>query len=91
MSLSLDEALFLRRWVYDEARYRDGVGPDKRLQVERGVSPADLAALVAAAFPDPADQEATTVAPAGEPTWPWGDDTFLTRLSEARGVLADRD
>lgn len=91
MSLSPDEAFFLRRWVYDEAHFRDGVGPAKRLQVERGVTPADLAALVAAALPGLADQEAAADRPpAGEPTWPWGDDALRGRLVEARAVLAGR-
>jgi hypothetical protein len=91
MRLSRDEETFLRHWMYDEGRYRGGVGPAKRLQVERRVAPADLAALIAAAIPDPADQEAAASAPPpGEPTWPWGDDAFRHRLAEARAILAGR-
>ena len=35
MSLSHDEEMFLRHWIYDEAHYMEGVGPAKRLQVEQ--------------------------------------------------------
>ncbi|MBX9623351.1 MAG: hypothetical protein K2X82_06015 [Gemmataceae bacterium] len=91
MNLSPDEALFLRHWVYDEAHYRGGVGPAKRLQVEHRVAPADLATLIAAAIPDPADQAvAAATPPDGEPTWPWWDDALRTRLAEARAVLTGR-
>ena len=37
--------------------FREGVGPAKRLQVDHHVIPADLATLIAAAIPDPKDQE----------------------------------
>jgi hypothetical protein len=89
MKLSRDEELFLRHWIYDEAHFQNGVGPAKRLQVEHRVVPADLAALIAAAIPDPADQEqaATTPPPFSPPRWPWDGDAFQTRLAEARGVL----
>ena len=89
--MSRDEELFLRHWVYDEAHYLSGVGPAKRLQVERRVSPADLATLVAAALPDPAEQEAATgCRPAGGAVWPWDDAAFRARVDEARAVLATR-
>ena len=88
MRLSRDEELFLRHWIYDEAHFRDGVGPAKRLQVEHRVAPADLAALVAAAIPDPADQQhAATTAPPAAPRWPWDGDAFRARLAEARAAL----
>ena len=57
MKLSRDEELFLRHWIYDEAHFRDGVGPAKRLQIEHRIIPADLAAIIAAGIPDPQDQE----------------------------------
>src|SRR5437870_1933187 len=89
MKLSRDEELFLRHWIYDEAHFRNGVGPAKRLQVEHRVVPADLATLIAAAIPDPKEQEdAASTPPAGRPpTWPWDGDAFRTRLAEARTVL----
>lgn len=89
MKLSRDEELFLRHWIYDEAHYLNGVGPAKRLQVEHRVTPADLAALIAAAIPNPADQEAaaSNPPPAGPPAWPWPGTTFQTRLAEARAAL----
>ena len=42
MKLSRDEEIFLRHWIYDEAHYRDGTGPAKRLQREHRAIPADL-------------------------------------------------
>jgi hypothetical protein len=92
MSLSREEELFLRHWIYDEAHYRDGVGPAKRLQLEHRVVPADLAEIVAAAMPDPAEQEATGSGPppAEPPAWPWSDEAFRARLAEARATLSQR-
>ena len=88
MKLSRDEELFLRHWVYDEAHFRNGIGTAKRLQVEHRVAPADLATLVAAAIPDPADQEeAATTTPSDPPRWPWDGEAFQKRLAEARSVL----
>src|SRR5437868_4655472 len=92
MKLSRDEELFLRQWIYDEAHFLTGVGPAKRLQVEHRVIPADLATLIAAALPDPNEQEqaATTPPPANILAWPWPGSSFQTRLSEARSVLASQ-
>ena len=92
MRLSRDEELFLRHWMYDEVHFRDGVGPAKRLQVQHQVPPADLAVLIAAAIPDPADQQdaGSGPPPAEAPTWPWSDESLRTRLVEARGALAQR-
>ena len=88
MKLSHDEELFLRHWIYDEAHFRDGVGPAKRLQVEHRVAPADLATIIAAAIPDPKEQEqAASNPPPAIPTWPWRGDAFQARLAEARTVL----
>jgi hypothetical protein len=56
MRLSRDEAPFLGHWMYDEAQYRDGPGPAKRLQLQHRAIPADLAILVAVATPDPIEQ-----------------------------------
>jgi hypothetical protein len=90
MKLSRDEELFLRHWIYDEAHFRDGVGPAKRLQVEHQVLPADLAALIAAAIPDPRDQEeAALTLPGDSPRWPWTGEAFTDRLAEARTVLVE--
>jgi hypothetical protein len=89
MKLSPEEELFLRQWIYDEAHYQDGQGPAKRLQIEHGVRPADLALLIAAAIPDPAAQQAASLAPASPktPDWPWPPDAFRRRLAEARTIL----
>ena len=53
MKLSPEEELFLRQLDrYGEAHYQDVPVPAKRLQIERGVRPAELAHLIAAAIPD---------------------------------------
>jgi hypothetical protein len=91
MKLSRDEELFLRHWIYDEAHFQNGVGPAKRLQVENRVAPANLAALVAAAMPDPVDQEAAATAPpSSPPRWPWDGDALQLRLAEAQAALESR-
>src|SRR5438093_13703845 len=91
MRLSPEELRFLRQWMWDEVHYLEGVGPAKRLQVEHGLLPADLALLIAAALPDPEDQAASArSAPAEPPSWPWSEETWQARLAEAHAVLADR-
>ena len=92
MRLSPEEEAFLRRWIYDEAHYQEGPGPAKRLQVQHRVRPADLAVVIAAAFPDPGEQEAAGRVPAGAdpPPWPWSEEAFRERLAEARANLAQR-
>src|SRR5438046_117809 len=87
MKLSRDEELFLRPGMYDEIHYHEGTGPAKRLQVEHGVRPADLAILIAAAFPEVADQEAAGAGPppGASPSWPWS--VEAQRLAEARSIL----
>ena len=92
MKLSLEEEAFLRRWMYDELHYQEGVGPAKRLQVQHGAIPADLASLIAAAIPASADQEAAAQGACADtpPTWPWTNEAFLSRLRQARAYLADR-
>jgi hypothetical protein len=72
MKLSRDEDTFLRRWIFDEAHFRDGPGPAKRLQLAHRIIPADLAAIIAAAIPDPTDQAAASNDPSPGPlAWPW--------------------
>ena len=89
MKLSRDEELFLRHWIYDEAHFREGVGPAKRLQIEHRIIPADLAAIIAAGIPDPQDQEiAASTSPTSATRWPWSGDGFQSRLAQARTVLA---
>jgi hypothetical protein len=92
MKLSRDEEIFLRHWMYDETHYRDGLGPAKQLQVQHRVAPADLAALIAAAIPELADQEAAGEGPppVETPLWPWSAEAFDQRLSEARSTLQRR-
>src|SRR5262249_18579549 len=90
MKLSPNEKLFLRRWMYDEVHYQEGQGPAKRLQVQHRAVPADLATIIAAAIPRPADQEAAGLGPpsAASPAWPWSEEGLQERLAEARAVLA---
>jgi len=89
MRLSRDEDVFLRHWMYDELHYDEAAGPAKRLQLQHGAVPADLAVLIAAAMPDPAEQEAAGLGPppAGPLTWPWPDDALRKRLADARVAL----
>lgn len=92
MKLSHEEERFLRHWMYDEVHYQDGQGPAKRLQIEHRVAPADLASLIAAALPNPADQEAAGIGPPPDepPTWPWSEESWRCRISEVRELLAER-
>jgi hypothetical protein len=91
MRLSRGEEAFLRHWIYDEAHYQDGPGAAKQLQLRHRVKPADLATLIAAALPDPAEQEAAGLGPPGTGVveWPWPIESFEARMSEARAVLAE--
>lgn len=90
MKLSRDEEMFLRHWMYDEVHYKDGPGTAKRLQLQHRAVPADLAVLVAAAIPDPRDQEVAGIGPppAQGPTWPWSGGALEARVEEARIALA---
>jgi hypothetical protein len=88
MKLSREEESFLRHWIHDEAHFLQGQGPAKRLQLDHHVRPADLAVLIAAALPDPAEQEAAaSAAPAEPPRWPWSEESFASRLHQARTHL----
>ena len=75
--------------MYDEIHFQEGVGPAKQLQLLHGVAPADFAAIIAAAIPDPIEQEK-----AGESlqtpdmvVWPWTEATWFARLAEAYSLL----
>jgi hypothetical protein len=89
MKLSRDEEVFLRHWIHDEARYEQGQGEAKRLQLAHHVRPSDLAVLIAAAMPEPAEQlQAASGSPPAEPVcWPWTEEAFNARLDEARRWL----
>lgn len=89
MKLSSDEENFLRHWMYDEAHYQEGPGPAKRLQLQYRAVPADLAVLIAAAIPDPIEQERACLGPppVEPPTWPWPAYLWEQRLGEARAAL----
>ena len=63
LKLSPEEDNYLRHWIYDETHYEEGPGPAKRLQLQYHAVPADLAALIAAALPDPAEQETAGTGP----------------------------
>lgn len=93
MNLSLEEENFLRHWIHDEAHYEEGLGAAKRIQLQNSASPADLAVLIAAAFPDLADQEAAVLEKPSPspPIWPWQADQFAKRLVEGRAILAARN
>jgi hypothetical protein len=93
MKLSREEEAYLRHWIFDEARYQEGRGPAKQLQLQHRATPAELAVLIAAALPDPAEQEAAThdPSPTEPPVWPWSDVSFRSGLAEARAILGIRD
>jgi len=93
MKLSPEEEAYLRHWIFDEARYQEGQGPAKQLQLEHGATAADLAVLIAATLPDPADQEVAAHGPppTEAPSWPRSNDSFRLRLAEARTILTIAD
>jgi hypothetical protein len=93
MKLSTEEEAYLRHWIFDEARYQEGQGPAKQLQLQHGATPAELAVLIAAALPDPAEQEAAAhgLSPTEPPVWPWSEVGFRSRMAEARVILGNRD
>jgi hypothetical protein len=93
MKLSHDEENFLRHWMYEEVHYQDGPGPAKGLQLGHRAFPAELALIIAAAIPDPAAQGAAGDGPRPDepPLWPWSDEEWHARLTEARTVLAERE
>lgn len=90
MKLSREEQLFLHHWMRDEVHYQDGQGPAKKLQLQHRAIPADLAMLIAAAIPDPDEQEALGIGPppVESPRWPWSEESYRARLAEAQTVLA---
>jgi len=88
MKLSREEEAFLRHWMYDEVHYADGPAPAKQFQLDHAVAPPELALLIAAAIPDPADQEAAGSGPPPEALlWPWSEQRFRQRIVEARDAL----
>jgi hypothetical protein len=93
MRLSRDEGVFLRHWLYDEVHYGEGPGPANPLQVQHQAVPTDLAILIAATIPDPADQDAAGLGPppAEPPARPWPGDALRVRLADARAALARVD
>jgi hypothetical protein len=92
MKLSLEEETYLRHWMYDEMHFREGIGPAKRLQLQRQVRPSDLAKIIAAAIPDPTEQWVAGEGPPPResPVWPWSGDGLRDRLHEAEAILGDR-
>lgn len=93
MKLSPDEDSFLRHWIRDEWHYRDGLGAAKQLQVQHNAIPADLALLIAAAYPDPGEQQtiAMAEAPVDSPVWPWSGESLAARVRIAREILEERN
>ena len=60
------------------------MGTARQLQLQHWVAPVDLAVLIAAAMPDPADQEAAGFTrPSEAPAWPRSEMTWRYRLEEA--------
>ena len=92
MKLSPEEEIFLRQWMFDEVHFEEGQGPAKRLQVAMGVRPPELSLLIAAALPDPAEQQAAVsgVDCSACPTWPWSVQSFQDRLGEAQAIIDSR-
>jgi hypothetical protein len=92
MKLSPEEIHFLRHWMYDEMHYQEGSGPAKQLQRTHHAVSANLAVIIAAAIPDPAEQWAAGVGPppVEPPTWPWSKAVFEARLAEAHALLESR-
>ncbi len=92
LTLSPEERFFLRQWMFAEVHFEEGQGPAKRLQVAQGVRPAELSLLIAAALPDPAEQQAAVSGATRSacPTWPWSARSFQDRLEEAQAILASR-
>ena len=92
MKLSREEESFLRHWMFEEVHYEQGPGGAKRLQVEHGVVPADLAVIIAASFPDLSEQHVAGEGPppGNAPAWPWTNDAFRDRFGEARAFLESR-
>jgi hypothetical protein len=92
MKLSRKELTFLRHWMFDETHFQDGPGAAKQLQVAHGATPADLAILIAAALPEPAEQEVAGMrrAPGATPQWPWSKQSLRTRVAEAQAFLGQR-
>ena len=93
MRLSPEEEIFLRWWMYDEVHFQEGRGPAKQLQLAHQAIPADLASIIAAAIPDPLEQEKAGLGPppTGPVTWPWSEASLQARLAEARGAVASRE
>jgi hypothetical protein len=88
LKLSPEEEAFLRHWMHDEVHFQQTQGPAKRLQLEHHARPADLAVLIAAALPDPLEQERAAAAPPSQPPrWPWSEEAFASRLRQARAHL----
>jgi hypothetical protein len=58
--------------MHNEIHYQSRTGLAKQIQAEHGVPPAELATLIAAAMPDPLDQEAAAEGPLPSvpPKWP---------------------
>lgn len=92
MTLCPEEELFLRQWMFDEVHFEEGQGPAKSLQVAKAVRPAELSFLIAAALPDPAEQQAAVSGSSLSacPAWPWSVQSFQHRLEEAQTILASR-
>jgi hypothetical protein len=91
MKLSAREECFLLHWIYDEVHYQEGIGSAKQLQIQHRTIPGDLAVVIAAAIPDPAEQQAAANGPppADPPRWPWTTESLRSRLMEARAALAE--
>jgi hypothetical protein len=91
MTLSRDEEIFLRHWMYEEVNSGEGQGPAKRLQVQHRAVADDLAVLIAAAMPDPANQDAAGQGPPPKepPIWPWPGGTLWIRVADARAYIMD--
>src|SRR5262245_30501178 len=89
LHLTPEEVAFLRQCMHDEVHFQEGRGPAKQLQLDHRVLPGELAEIIVAAIPRPADQLAASGAPPAEPpVWTWSEEGFRARLAEARAVLS---
>src|SRR5262245_38640807 len=80
---------FLRHWLFEDIHHPEERGLAKKLQVAQRVTAAELAVLIAAGLPELVDHDTTGQArpPVSNPVWPWSEESFRLRLTEARMLL----
>ena len=93
MKLSHEEDNFLRHWIHDEAHYEEEVGCGQAPSGPALYRPGGPRNYYPAAIPDLNEQEAAAFGPppVEPPVWPWSDESFRSRLDEAKGTLASAE